>query len=181
MTITYTIDENDFLIHQLYVASKSERIKKKRLRNRIIIPLLYVALGLWGVLINNWLLAIMLWVLGVLWFFLYPLWERRRYVKHYQAFIKENYKNRVDRIATLALNNDLILAKDEGSESRVLTSELAEINEIPTIIFIRLKGGQSFILPKDKISNIDEVIAGLKELAAHLKIQYVLDEKWEWK
>ncbi len=29
MIVSYKIDENNFLTHQLYVASKSDRIKKK--------------------------------------------------------------------------------------------------------------------------------------------------------
>ena len=97
------------------------------------------------------------------------------------GFIKENYKDRLGRTATLEFNNDFILAKDNGSESKVLTTELEEICEIPTTIFVRLKGGQSFILPKDKIENFDNVKARLRELATYLKIKYETDEKWEWK
>jgi hypothetical protein len=62
-----------------------------------------------------------------------------------------------------------------------LTTELEEICEIPTTIFVKLKGGQSFILPKDSITDFDKVKARLKELADHLKIKYDTDEKWEWK
>ena len=69
----------------------------------------------------------------------------------------------------------------KGSESKVLTTELEEICEIPTTIFVRLKGGQSFILPKDKITDLDNVKARLKELAKHLKIKYDTDENWKWK
>ncbi len=102
-------------------------------------------------------------------------------IKHYQGFIKENYKDRLGRTATLEFSNDYILAKDNGSESKVLTTEVEEIFEIPTTIFVRLKGGQSFILPKDKISNIDNVTTRLKELADYLKIKYERDDNWKWK
>ena len=40
---------------------------------------------------------------------------------------------------------------------------------------------QSFILPKDKIANFDNMKARLRELATYLKIKYETDEKWEWK
>jgi len=181
MTIDYKIDENDFLTHQLFVASKSDRIKKKRLRSKIIVPLIYVAFGLLSLFQDKVSLTIIFFFFGILWFFIYPLWERRHYIKHYKSFIKENYKDRLGRIATLEISNDYILAKDNGSESKVLTTELEEICEIPTTILVRLKGGQSFILPKDKITNFDTVKARLKELANHLKIKYDTDEKWEWK
>ncbi len=180
MTIDYKIDENDFLTHQLFVASKSDRIKKKRQRSKIILPLIYVVFGLLFLFQGKISLAVIIFILGLLWFFIYPLWERQHYIKHYKGFIKENYKDRLERIATLEFNNDFILAKDNGSESKVLTTELEEIFEIASTIFVRLKGGQSFILPKDKISNYDTLKARLKDLANYLKIKYETDEKWEW-
>jgi len=182
MTIDYKIDETDFLTYQLYVASKSDRIKKKRLRNKVIVSLIYVVFGLLCYFFEGQIsIVIIFFIIGLLWFFIYPLWERRHYVKHYQGFIKENYKDVLGRIATLEFNNEYILTKDNGSESKVSTTELAEINEIPTAIFVRLKSGQSLILPKDKIDNIDDVIIRLKELANYLKIKYSIDDKWEWK
>ena len=181
MTINYKIDENDFLTYQLYIASKSDRIKKKRLRSKVIVSLIYVAFGLLFFFDENFSFAIMFFIIGLLWFFIYPLWEKRHYRKHYQGFIKENYKDRLGRIATLEFSNDFIFAKGNGSESKVLTTELEEINEIASTIFVRLKGGQSFILPKDKINDIDKVKERLKELADYLKIKYDIDEKWDWK
>jgi hypothetical protein len=181
MTIDYKIDENDFLTHQLFVASKSDRIKKKRQRSKVIASLIYFAFGLLFFFEDKLFLTIIFFIVGFLWYFIYPLWERQHYINHYKGFIKENYKDRLGRIATLEFSNDFILAKDNGSESKVLTTELEEICEIPTTIYVRLKGGQSFILPKDKIANYDIVKVRLKELAIYLKIKYDSDEKWEWK
>lgn len=181
MTIDYRIDENDFLTHQLYLASKSERIKKKRKRNRLIVPIIYFVFSLLSFFQGGLSLAVIFFIIAPLWFFIYPLWERRYYKKHYQGFIQENYKDRLGKTASLELSKDFILVKDRGSESKVLTTEISEINEIPTTIFVRLKGGQSFILPKDKITNIDYVTIRLKELAIYLKVEYNIDEKWEWK
>jgi hypothetical protein len=181
MTIDYKIDENDFLTHQLFVASKSSRIKRKRRRNKLIVLVIYAVLGILLFIENKYFLSIIFLAIGILWFFIYPIWEKRHYIKHYKEFIKENYKDRLGRNTRLEISNDYILAKDNGSESKILTTELEEIHEIPTTIFIRLKGGQSFILAKDKIANVDAVKATLKELAAYLKIKYITDEKWEWK
>lgn len=181
MTINYKINEKDFLAHQLFLASKSDRIKKKRLRSKIMMPLIYIAFGLLLLLQDNVSLTIMFFIIALLWFVVYPLWEKQHYINHYKSFIKENYKDRLGRVATLEFTNDYILARDNGSESKVLTTEIEEICEISSTIFIRLKGGQSFILPKDEINDIDKVKARLKELAEHLKIKYDQDEKWEWK
>jgi hypothetical protein len=178
MTIEYKIDESDFLIHQLFAASKSDRIKRKRQRTKVIPSLIYFAFGLFFFLKDK---SITFLIIGLLWFFIYPLWESRHYIKHYKGYIKEVFKDRFGRSLTLMFSNDFIIAKDNGSESKVLTKDLEEIYEIPSTIFVGLKDGQAYILPKDKIANIDNVKARLKELADYLKIKYIVDEKWVWK
>lgn len=181
MTIYYKIDKKDFLTYQLFNASQSKQIKKKRWRNKVILPFIYFAMGLLFLFGDRTSLTIAFFSIGILWFFIYPLWERRRYVKHYQGFVKENYQKRFGKTASLEFRNDFIFAKDDSTESKILTTEVDEINEIPTAIFVKLKGGQSFILPKSKIENIEEVVMRLKELANYLKISYNINQNWEWK
>jgi hypothetical protein len=181
MILNYKLDEDDFLTHQLFIASKSERIIKKRQRSKIIVPLIYIALGLFAYSKDDEILAFVFFIFSTLWFFIYPFYEKRRYANHYISFIKENYKERLGRNCTLEITNDYIKAIDNGGELKVLTTELEEIYEIHTTLFIRLNGGQSFILPKNKIDEISELKIRLQELAAYLKINYVVDENWEWK
>ena len=181
MIIQYSIDENDYLTHQLFVASKSERTRKKRQRSKVLVPIIYGFLGLLFFFEDNFSLAIGFFTTGLLWYFIYPAWERRRYVNHYRAFIKENHKDKNGKTGTLELSNDFLLAKDNGSEAKIMTIELEEICEIPTTIFLRLMGGQSFILPKDKIFNMENVKNRLMELSTYLNIEYNIDENWKWK
>lgn len=182
MILEYKIDENDFLTHQLFIASKSDRIKKKRVKNKIIIPIIYFVLGVYFLVKNENLVVFILFSLvGFLWYFFYPIWERKHYINHYKGFIKENYNGKVNIMTTIEFNNELIIAKDQASESKVFTTEISEIVEIPSTIYVRLKSGQSIILPKDKIANFSQLRARLKELAKYLNINYELDEKWEWR
>jgi hypothetical protein len=62
-----------------------------------------------------------------------------------------------------------------------LTTETDEIIEISTLILIRLKSGQSLIIPKLKIDNIEDVRAFLKSLADSLNINYLIEDDWKWK
>ncbi len=181
MKIDYTIDENDYLAYQLFLASKSERVRKKRQQTKIIMPILFAVSCFLLLFLGQAWLAILFFGIGILWFFIYPHWERGHYIKFYKAFIKENYKAKLGSIVTIEFSDDHILVKDYQSETKVLTSEVEDIFEIPSTIFVRLKGGQSIILPKDKIADLDNLKARLKELANHLKIKYDTDEKWEWK
>ncbi|MFM2386952.1 MAG: hypothetical protein RL660_1709 [Bacteroidota bacterium] len=151
MTITYTIGENDYLSYQLFAASQSERIKKKRRRSRLMTPIGYIILALLFFLKGSVTISIGLLCVALLWFLVYPIWESRHYVNHYKNYIKENYHARFDKPGTLEINKDYCIAKDDASESKFLTTEIAQIQEIPSIILIALKGGQSIILPKEKI------------------------------
>jgi hypothetical protein len=179
MTLHYTLEENDFLTHQLFTASKSERIRKKRKKSRLMVPLDYAGIGLFFYFQNRVELTIIFILVGLLWFLFYRIWETKHYLKHYQCFIKENYQKRIDRKLSLTIGNDFISTKDEGGESKLLVTEIAEILEIPTIILIKLKSGQSFLLPKTKIDALEEVRAYLKILSTALDIKYEMDQNWK--
>lgn len=181
MVFTYKIDEKDFLIHQLYVASMSDRIKKKRQKSKVRVPAIYIFLGLFFVFLEVTSIGITLLIISPLWYFFYPIWEKGYYIKHYKGFIIENYKDRIDRNVNLEINNEFVITKENGSESKVLTSEFDEIVEIPSIILIKFKNGQWLILPKDKINELDLLTIRLKELAAYLNINYSLYLQWKWK
>jgi hypothetical protein len=124
MTINYKIDRNDLLLHQLFLASKSERIKKKRQRNKWGVLVVYFFFGSLFLFDHSFTLGIIFFIIGLLWFFMYPIRERKRYIKHYEDFIEENYKERFDRMVSLEFSNDFIIAKDSGSESKILTTEI---------------------------------------------------------
>ncbi len=181
MKIEFSLNEDDFLMHQLYVASKSNTIRKRRTRNRIIIPLLYFVFAFLIFIQNKIIVATIICIIGIVWFLFYPKWDKRHYINHYKKFIKENYKARFEEKLSLEFYNDFILAYDAGSESKILTKEIEEIVEICTNIFIRLKGGQSIILPKNKINDINKLTKVLRELAAYLNIKYTLEDNWIWK
>ncbi|MCW2121154.1 hypothetical protein [Flavobacterium sp. 7A] len=66
MTITYQMDEKDFLIHQLYIASQSTRIKKKRFRSKIITPIIYTDFAFLFLYQEDYFLIVIFLVVAVL-------------------------------------------------------------------------------------------------------------------
>lgn len=183
MTITYSLDEKDYLTHQLYIASVSDRIKKKRWNNRFLVPVLYVVLGLLLSTLNStgtFSMLVFLFV-AVVWFLFYPQWESKYYFKHYETFVKENNADLIGETITLELNDDFIFAKSEGNETRISTKKILEVIDIPSNIFIRFPGAHSIIIPKARMSNIDTLTEKLKSTAANIGIPYTFHEAWEWK
>ncbi|MEI6823797.1 MAG: YcxB family protein [Bacteroidota bacterium] len=181
MEIEYYYDENDLLTYQLYVASKSEIINKRRQKTKIHIPIINFVFGLTFLITGHWIFSITLIAIAILWYFLIPLRDKRNIARSYKNWNKKNAKDKFGINNILEFNNDFILTKYNGNESKVLTKEIDKIDEISTNIFIKLKSGQVYILPKDKINDINLLISYLKELAIYLNIKYNIEENWEWK
>lgn len=181
MKIEFSIAENDFLTHQLFLASRSERIKKKRKRSQRRIPLIYLVFMLICLFLGNYTASIVFLVIALLWFLFYPQWERNYYIKHYRAHVKEQYKDRFEKMVSMEFHKDFIFVKENGAESKVFTTELEEIVEIPSMIICVLKGGLSFIIPTEKLSNLLDFRLRLKELTKDVNIPYYMDEQWKWK
>jgi hypothetical protein len=181
MTLEYDLKETDFITHQLFIASKSERIKKRRRIGRILFPLIYIAFAVSYFFQDRYTTSSIFIAVAILWYWLYPIWERSYYKKHYMGFVKENYKERLNKTSTVEISNDFVIVKDSGSEGRLSTNEIEGIYEIPMLILIKFKIGNSIIIPKEKITNLNLLVVRLKDLARHLEINYNVEEKWKWK
>lgn len=181
MKITYSIDEQDFLDFQLFTASRSEEIRKRRFRARVFPPLMYLVLGLVLFFYHRLDFTMIFALLAVVWFFFYPVREKRLYRSSYERFIRENFREKFGKPATLTIDDRYMINKDAISENKISTDQLAEISEIPGLILIRLKKGQTFILPKDKIEGPETFRDDLKALAVRLNVAYNDDPAWVWK
>ena len=181
MKIEFSLDADDYLAHQLFVASNSNRIRKKRTINKILVPAMYVVFGIILFISGNYLLSILFLVFGGLWFTMYPRWETKKYSKHYSSFINENYKEMFGRKVSLEITEEEVHISEDGGEGTIHTKELTGIQEIPRIIMLRFKGSQTIIIPKNKVSNLEQFINGLKDLSSRLNIPYNSDQQWEWK
>ena len=101
MTLTYSLTESDFLQAQLFMASKAEHIKNQRIRSWILISLCFFVIGFIFVRGDNYALGYCFIGVGLLNSFFYPLYEAGYYRRHYQKHIKETFKNRIDKSATV--------------------------------------------------------------------------------
>ncbi|WP_185146634.1 YcxB family protein [Chryseobacterium sp.] len=181
MTLQFSLDETDYLNYQLFTASKSRNIIKKRQRNRFLLPVFFIVLGLFPRFDLTERFAQIYILIALLWLLLYPLWEKKMYINHFKKHITEHHKNNFGRTSTLEFEERAIIAKDENSESKISFNEFEQIDEVPSAIYIKLKSGQSIILPKKSANNIDEIKVFLRNLSNDIKIKYIDDNEWKWK
>jgi hypothetical protein len=178
-----TLDENDYLIHQLYTASKTPRIKRARIRGWILTTVAFLSMTYLFFENGNDLLGFYFLFASLLSLVLYPFYSRWRYKRHYKRFIADTYKNRFGEECTLEINEDVILTKDRTGEAKINSSEIEEISEIRDFYFLRLRTGGSLIISKVK-TDAQELVKlqeGLKVLADKKGIKHNVELNWKWR
>ena len=181
MKITYSIDENDYLTFQLFSASNSAVLKKRRFISRLVPAIAYLLLAVTFFYQGNITMIIAFCLLAVVWYFLYPFHDKNVYKRQYQKFIKENMNNKFGRPATLSFEAPMVKAKDEVSETKINYSEIESITEIPEMFLLKLKTNQSFILPKDKIENWETLNSFFESFEANEGVPFYVLSNWKWK
>ena len=180
--VEYTIDENDHLQFQLFNASKSPAVQKRRTRSKHLIPAVYIILGVFISMIEKSPYAlIFFFVVGVLWYLFYPGWESKRYLTFYRNYIQENNEGNLPSLAHFEFGEGWIFVKGDGMESKIAFSQFTEINETENYIFLKLKAGLTYIFPLQKIQEREKLKEEFKTLAQTLKIRYNTEKDWVWK
>jgi hypothetical protein len=165
MEIKYKIEESDFLDFQLFKASKSERIRKKKKNGWIFLTVASCTLAIYFYMQDDLNLTIYFGLITIICGFFYPRYFRWRYKKHFKSYIKENYQKQFGEIAIMEITEEYIYLK-----------EIDEINETKKHFLLEVSTGMSLIVPKREINNIDLLRNELTEFG--LKINDELN--WEW-
>lgn len=181
MTLIYSLDQNDFLQHQLYIASKSARIKKKRRNSWLLVTIAFFVLGLVFYDMANKLMMYYFFGASLISFIFYPFYLKYHYKKHYQKFINDTYKNRTAEPSTICFKEQQVELFDKTAESKINFTEFEEIVETANYYYLRMQSGGSIIIAKLKVDNGKELHHFLKELANKLHINFTAELDWVWK
>lgn len=182
ITLQYALQEEDHLQLQLYLASTSERIRKKRKRHRWSVPLVYLVLALVLWRFTTFYAAVVFVLVAVLWLLFYPKWETRRYRKHYLDFIRENYRKTIGKTITLTLEDDVIGSSNESGSSTLNTSGIMGTDEVGNCYYLRLDKGMVIAIPKDRLGEqAIAFVAWLKRVEQRNNIARNVNLSWQWK
>nr|WP_294938619.1 YcxB family protein [uncultured Flavobacterium sp.] len=181
MKLKYSLNQDDFLIHQLYISSKSETVRKARRKSLIWVIIMFIIIGLMFYDRNELMTTYVFGGMAIITLFLYPFYLASHYKKHYKKFILDTYKNRFNKESEVTFEPEFFKSSSEGNETKMSLSEVEEINEIQNHIFLRLKSGGGLIIKKSKIENITAFKDYLKKLSIELDIKYIEDLNWKWK
>ena len=176
MKYSYKIEKEDLLDFQLYTASKSEVLAKKRRNNRALLVAGSTVFS--GYFFTSYQLAMGVYfavmvVLLVLFYYKYFAWKQKL---NYSRFIQANYSSRFGMEETLEIFMDKIHVKDNFGEGDVKTLEIDGVISIGSHFFINLASGTSIIIPKEKIDS-----EAMKKDLAKLKRPFLEELSWSWK
>ncbi len=175
MELKYSLTKSDYLTYQLFQASQSKHLRKIKFITWFLIPLLYIAIGILGLV--NLIISI---GGAILWLIIFPYFTRWVIKKNYSKLIDEHLGDRTDKTSKISLENNKILLSDETSERKIDTSEVSDIFEIASHVFIRLQQGVSIILPKEKIAK-ESVASFVSALENQTDINKTEMLDWKWK
>jgi len=181
MTITYSLNENDFLQYHLFNASKSDRIKKQRRKSWFVNAILIFCFGFISYLNGNHVLVDYFLIAGILAVCLFPFYLRWYYKNHYKKFAKETYKKRVEEICTITFTEDYIESFGRTGTSKINMPEVEKVYETGQYFFLKLKTGSTLIIPKYKIDNIDDLRDEFIKIIDTFKGEFISDLDWRWK
>ncbi len=179
MTLTFTLSEDDLVTHQLYAASISNSIKKKRTVSHLLSSGLFTILACWYYALGNTETALGC-ILGALIIFAFlPVIQKHSLKKQVTSLIRETQKDRIGATVNLELNKDYFINKRNGNEFKMPTSAISFITEIPSLIIIR-SSSESLLIPKNGAIDLSQARAFLQSLAGELNIPYRLEDQWKW-
>ena len=176
MKIKYTLDRQDFVQLQLFNATKSVSIQKKKRRETIYLTLGALLAAAYFFIQDHMAVTIWFLLVAVVTVFFYPKYFKRKYRKHYEKYIDEHYAKRFGEKVELALTNDAIWSKNHIGEGTIYLSEIDRVNETQHHFFLHTSAGPSIIIPKRELDTLDQFRAAF----AKVNIPVIDDKNWSW-
>ena len=164
MKLDYKIDEQDFLDFQLFTASKSHRINKKKRNGWIFLTAGSIVIALYFYLNGNSTMTIYFGLVALACGIFYPKYFKWRYKNHYKTYIKENYSKRFGQIESLEISSNYIFSKDKTGEGKINLSEIERVDETDNHFFLKISTGLSLLIPKNELVSINELREKFKEI-----------------
>jgi len=184
LQFNYKIDESDYHTHLLYTISKSSTAIKTRSKIRwmmTITLLIFSFIANGNKSTENSGQSLYFFILAVLTFIFMPLYTRWSYRKTYLKHVRKFYKDRMSEPTNLKINNSNFSISDSQGESILSFNEIEGINELKNICFLKLKAGQSIILPSHSISDWDNLKMNLKRISTENNWSWNEESDWVWK
>ncbi|MFY8021309.1 MAG: YcxB family protein [Bacteroidia bacterium] len=175
------LEENDYLQHQLFLASVSPLKIRNRKRSRYINSGLIFIWSIIAYINDNIGLAIYFGIAALLFFIAFPYYSRWFHKRHYTKYIQEHFRNRFGKNITFEFREEQLYSSNDSGEGSIKYSEIEMMYETAAYYIINFNDGNSFLIAKNKINNLKEVQSKIQELHENLGLPLVQQLDWVWK
>ena len=181
MKLKYSLTEDDFLTHMLFIASSKKSIQSSRNKSRIVVPAVLFCFAIFAFITSSTLFIELIYILvALIWFLLYPKYSAYRYKNKCKKSISESYKNRVNVVSTLELQEESIVGISEIGESKIYLNQIDKITEIATHFLISLKYGETLIIPKNRKLEEGDAEIFTNDISNRIKLKVTRNLLWKW-
>lgn len=180
MEIEYSLAKDDFLTYQLFTASQSQSVRKRRLLYRFIGPLIYVALGFILSVQGDYISLVVFSVIALVWLLFYPLYSRWRYKSHYSKYIEEHYSKVLGKKGSVKLEDEHLAMSNNGVEAKVAFTDIDSLIELEGHFLLGISTGNTCIVPKREVEQelLSSFIADVERLT---EVERVDMSSWRWR
>lgn len=181
LSAQFKLYKEDFLAHDLFLATESNFGKKSRKQLRY---LLSIFLSLFAGLMFYWSLffqGIVYLLFALCCFIFFPVFQYKRHRKYFSNFVEDKYSNLFGKVIEMNLDESYLYMKVLSSESKIAFDDMREIIEIKDYFTIKLKLGRTILIPKKQLENFEEIKAFvlLQTKKIGLPFREALDWSWE--
>lgn len=177
MKINFQLSKEDYLILQLYLASQSSSIAKRRKLARWLVPVFYLFFGLFPFLAKNYLFATVFPLGALAWYFLYPAYTRKRYHSYFESSVKDHFENKTNHQYSLQFSDDHLTAVNTEGTDKIKITDIQEMVELSNHLILKFSNHPSLIIPKNAISEMEQ----FNQFFSKHGIQQENEIYWQWK
>ncbi|MGQ3014718.1 MAG: YcxB family protein [Flavobacteriales bacterium] len=177
-TYSFRLSEDDFLVYTLYNASTSRMLRRRRMRMRWLVSVLYICLGAWlslgrDVRVGGFVFM----AFGLLWLLFYPRYSAWRYKRTYRRIVREQTKDRVNKTYDMELAEDQMLIRNENSESKISYSGISEVVVLRAYFLLMFKERSGLVIPRRDVPEPDAFLSFFRGKGVAVELR----ENWRWK
>lgn len=147
MKINYRLTTDDYLKYQLYKASFSKQMLKRKNLNRIVWAVLFLAVAIFFAIDKSWTKFGIFFVLSLLWYALHPFVSRGLIKRSFRKEIKEKFSENFEKPLSVEDKADGLHLVAMQREMIVKYSSIVEIVDVGSHYFVIFDTGSVAIFP----------------------------------
>lgn len=174
------LDLEDYLTYYLFEASRSDALKKRRIRHWISVPVVYLITSYLLLFLNGSdILRYIFMAAALLWVIFYPFYSKWAIPRYMKRQIEGKYKDLSEKSGSIEVGTEITLSSN-GQKMKVKMSEIRSIENLKGHYIIGITSGPGIILPKKNVDE-KELLLLVNSIEEKSGVKVSDFTKWSWR